>query len=197
MATNNAINLSAQGVAYYNGTGTFSAPTITQHATVIGAANNDITSLAAATNGQVVIGSTGVDPVLATLTQGTGISITNGAGSITIAASGTGAYLNVTGAPQAIAAGAGYITNDAGSLVTYTLPTTAAIGTLAAVVGNSADGWTITYTTGQFINYGSSPTTTTTGSLSSSNQYDSVELRCTVANTVWTVTNSQGNLTVV
>jgi hypothetical protein len=38
------------------------------------------------TNGQVLIGSTGVDPVAAALTPGTNIQISNGTGSITIAA---------------------------------------------------------------------------------------------------------------
>lgn len=47
-----------------------------------------LTALGAATNGQLPIGSTGTDPVLATLSAGTGITITNGAGSITIATSG-------------------------------------------------------------------------------------------------------------
>ncbi len=41
------------------------------------------------TNGQVLIGSTGLAPVVASLTAGSGITITNGAGSITIAASGS------------------------------------------------------------------------------------------------------------
>ena len=40
------------------------------------------------TNGQLLIGSTSANPVAATLTAGTGITVTNGAGSITIAASG-------------------------------------------------------------------------------------------------------------
>ena len=44
----------------------------------------------AGTNGQLLIGSTGSDPVLATLTAGTGINITNGAGSITIESTATG-----------------------------------------------------------------------------------------------------------
>lgn len=39
----------------------------------------------ALTNGQLLIGSTGAAPTVATLTAGTGITITNGAGSITIA----------------------------------------------------------------------------------------------------------------
>lgn len=40
------------------------------------------------TNGQLVIGSTGLAPVAASLSAGTGISVTPGAGSITIAATG-------------------------------------------------------------------------------------------------------------
>ena len=42
------------------------------------------------TNGQLLIGSTGVNPVAATITAGSNITVTNGAGSITIAASGGG-----------------------------------------------------------------------------------------------------------
>lgn len=42
-------------------------------------------NLGSATNGQLVVGSTGANPVLATLTAGTGQTVTNGAGTITIA----------------------------------------------------------------------------------------------------------------
>ena len=42
------------------------------------------------TNGQLVIGSTGNAPQAQTLTAGSGISITNGAGNVTIAATGVG-----------------------------------------------------------------------------------------------------------
>jgi hypothetical protein len=48
-----------------------------------------LTSTAAPTNGQLLIGSTGAAPTLATLTAGSGVAITNGAGSITITATGT------------------------------------------------------------------------------------------------------------
>lgn len=41
------------------------------------------------TNGQIPIGATGSNPVMAAITAGTGISVTNGAGSITIANDGT------------------------------------------------------------------------------------------------------------
>jgi trimeric autotransporter adhesin len=45
------------------------------------------------TNGQVYVGSTGASVVATTLTAGTGISITNGAGSITISSNATTTFL--------------------------------------------------------------------------------------------------------
>lgn len=49
-----------------------------------------LTGTPAATNGQVLIGQTGSNPVPATITAGSGITVTNGPGSVTIAASGGG-----------------------------------------------------------------------------------------------------------
>ena len=62
---------------------------MTEHAMVVGNAAGGITSLAVATDGQLPIGSTGNNPVLATLTAGNNIGITNAAGSITIKVNGT------------------------------------------------------------------------------------------------------------
>lgn len=45
-----------------------------------------LTAAAAATNGQLLIGSTGAAPALAALTAGAGVTVTNGAGSITLKA---------------------------------------------------------------------------------------------------------------
>lgn len=56
-----------------------------------------ITWTAAPTNGQVLMGSTGVDPVLNTITAGTGISVTNGAGSITLGVDGAVVGQTITG----------------------------------------------------------------------------------------------------
>ena len=62
----------------------------TNHGLPIGAGTAAaLTWTAAPTNGQLLIGSTGVDPVLATLTAGSGITITNGAGSISISTAGS------------------------------------------------------------------------------------------------------------
>jgi hypothetical protein len=62
----------------------------TDFSLLTGNGTGSISSLGIATNGELPIGSTGANPVLATLTAGSGINITNGAGSITIAATGSG-----------------------------------------------------------------------------------------------------------
>jgi|SRR5690349_360274 len=198
MVTNNAINLNSSGITGYDGAGTFNGSSVTQHSLLLGGANSHtINNLGVATNGQLPIGSTGADPTLATLTPGTGISITNGAGSITINAAGAGlSWTDVTGTSQTMAVNNGYTANNAG-LVTLTLPTTAAYGSVMAVVGKGAGGWKIAQSSGQQIHFGITNTTSgATGSLASTAQYDCVFILCSVANTEFTVYDSIGNLTV-
>lgn len=198
MATNNAINLNAAGLARYDGAGTFTGVTTTTNAVLIGAASNGISSLAL-TNGQLAIGSTGSSPSAATLTAGTGVSITNGAGSITINASGGGmTWTVVTGTSQSAAVNNGYIANNAG-LVTVTLPATSAVGDIVAVTGiNNATGWKVGQNAGNTIFFGSTSTTPGTGgSLASTATRDVVYLVCMTANATWNVVTSIGNITVV
>ena len=66
------------------------ASTLTDGGVLLGSGTGAVTALGQATNGQLVIGSTGNDPVLSTLTEGTGVTITNTAGGIEIAAAGSG-----------------------------------------------------------------------------------------------------------
>jgi hypothetical protein len=169
---------------------------LTQYSTLIGGAANSIVSLGVATNGQLVIGSTGVSPVLSTLTAGSGVSITNGAGSITISTSGGGfSWTTVTGTTQAIVANNGYVANNSG-LVTFTLPATAAVGDTFIVEGLGAGGWQIAQNASQLIHIGNQVTTTgASGYLASTNQYDCVTINCIVANTTFTVRASMGNIT--
>lgn len=198
MGTNNAINLHASGVPTYDGAGTFTASTLTQHAVLLGGAASAITSLPL-TNGQLPIGSTGADPSAATLTAGTGVTISNGAGSITINASGGGlTWTVVTGTTQAAAVNNGYIANNAG-LVTVTLPSTSAVGDTVAVTGiNNATGWKVAQNAGNQIFFGNvSSTSGTGGSLASTATRDTVYLVCMTANATWNVTGSIGNITVV
>ena len=57
-----------------------------QHAVLVAGASYAISSVGPLTSGQLLIGNTGNAPAAATLTAGTGISITNAAGAITVAA---------------------------------------------------------------------------------------------------------------
>src|ERR1700722_9035817 len=116
MVSNNSVNLNASGITGYDGVSSFNGSSVTQHSLLLGGANvHTINNLGVATNGQLPIGSAGADPVLAALTAGTGITITNGAGSITIAGSGGGlTWTDVTGTSQAMAINNGYTANNAG-----------------------------------------------------------------------------------
>lgn len=63
------------------------ASSLTDGGVLLGSGTGAVTVTAQPTNGQLLVGSTGVDPVLATLTAGTNVSIVNGAGSISISSS--------------------------------------------------------------------------------------------------------------
>ena len=114
-------------------------------------------------------------------------------------ASGSGglAFVEVTGTAQALAVDTRY-TMDNAALVTGTLPAAAAVGERIQVIGKGAGGWAIAQNAGQTIHFGATDTTTGAGgSLASTNQYDVVELICTVANTDFTVISSIGSITIV
>jgi hypothetical protein len=178
------------------GVATFLALTPTNSSSIV-VSSSGVVSYAAMTNGQLIIGNAGGTPTAATLTAGSGITITNGGGTITIASSsGTSTWTVVTGTSQAMAVDSGYISNNAG-LVTLTLPSTAAVGSVIQVQGLGAGGWQIAQNASQLIHIGSQVTTTGTGGyLASTNQYDSITILCVVANTTWTVLGgAQGNIT--
>lgn len=96
LSNGNNITVTGSPVAL-GGTASFNLTGTTNHSLQVGNASGSLTSLGSAINGQLPIGSTGLDPVLSTLTAGTGISITNGAGSITIATNGSSTLNTLTG----------------------------------------------------------------------------------------------------
>jgi hypothetical protein len=100
------------------------ASSLTDGGILLGSGTAAITATAQPTNGQLLIGSTGVDPVLATLTAGSGISISNAAGAVTITNTGGGFT-----ASQAYTAGAS--TN-----ISLTVPTgsSSTVGFLAQIL---------------------------------------------------------------
>lgn len=142
----------------------------------------------ALTDGQLVIGSTAGAPAAATLTQGTGVTITNASNSITISATGGGlSFSTITAATLAAAVNHGYVLNHAATPCVVTLPATAAVGDAVEVIGlTGSGGWTLTANTGQTIVFGSA-TSSTAGSWSSTNAADSCIVKCVVANTTWQI----------
>lgn len=188
----------ANRLLYSSATNTVTDLATANSATLVTNASGVPSWTSSMTNGQVLIGSTGATPVLATLSAGPGISIANSAGSITISGTGSGiGWTEVTGTTQAMAADNGYVSNNAVQVV-FTAPVTAAFGTVINLVGKGAGGWKIAQNAGQNIQIGSTSSTVgATGYIESTNRYDSIELLCTTANTTWTVLGGpQGNITV-
>jgi C1q domain len=138
------VNITSDGDPGDN-TITWALTGFTQYATVVGNSSGGLTSLAAATDGQLPIGSTGANPVIATLTAGSGISITNGAGSITIASSGSGGLSTLTGDTGTATESGGNINVTGGGLLA---------GYSGAVFTGSSDNLELTF------NYLSLPNTT-------------------------------------
>lgn len=125
-----------------------------------------------------------------------------GAGALptwTSLVSPAGPWVDQTTASVTMTTNTGYTSDDGASLVTFTLPTTAAIGDYVEINGKGSGLWIIAQAAGQQIFV--SPTQTTLGvggSLASVNQYDCVRLRCITANTTFVVVSQQSNgLTVV
>ena len=191
------IDVTAPLTVSFGGTG---AITLTAHGILVGEGTSAVVSKVL-TNGQLLIGSTGADPVAASLSAGAGITITPGAGTITIASSeaaGGGFTWNDTITTSAtLAAGNAYASDNVG-LVTFTLPVTAAFGDTYIVTGKAAGGWMIAQNALQTIHFGVANTTTGTGgSLASTNTRDTVKIVCTTTNTDFNVLSSIGNITYV
>ena len=90
----NSLSLDVALPVESGGTG---ASTLTDGGVLLGSGTGAVTALGQATDGQLVIGSTGADPVLATLQEGDNITIVNSAGGIEINASGVVQTVSATG----------------------------------------------------------------------------------------------------
>ena len=126
---------------------------------------------------------------------GSGISTTGSGNTITINASATGFTWNViTAATATMATSNGYICNR-NSGVLLSLPVLASVGDTFKVTNiNNIGNWTIQQNASQYIQFGNVQTTVTTGSISSTQVGDSIEIICTILNTAFLVLNVQGNI---
>ena len=181
--TGSTVTISGSGPISTSGT----SATMTITTTAANTANADIGSATASSNAF-------------TFTGGAGISTSATCSVITITSSGASGFLwvNTTTSTQAMIATHGYVSNNGASLVTFTLPSTGTIGDQVGVLGNGSGGWTIAQNSGQTIHFNAvSSTTGVTGGVSSTGQYDSLTLICTVTNTDWVAFQPTGNLSVV
>jgi len=123
--------------------------TLTSHGILLGNGAGDIQALAEATDGQIPIGSTGNNPVLATIiSTGSSIAITNGAGSIDldVAAAVATSYLADdanSAIPAAnvltVAGGTNIATTAAASTLTVSLDGTVGVANGGTGVSNPTD----------------------------------------------------------
>lgn len=95
---------------------------------------------------------------------------------------------------QLIGVDISYIANNV-DLVTFTLPAMAVQGDFFRIIGKGDGGWKVDVGTNQVIQLGSISTTVSTGSISSTNQWDSIYVFCITSgsSTVWSVLGSFGN----
>jgi hypothetical protein len=131
--------------------------TVTTNLTVSGLTANSflysgaaglLSTTAAPTNGQLLIGSTGAAPVAATLTQGPGITITNAAGSITIANSGAASVVGTANQiTAATSSGAVILSLPAAVIMPGTLTANTLSSSGATITGGTINGTTIGATT--------------------------------------------------
>ena len=149
MALNNAINSPALGG--FTGSAA-NAVLLTNNASANGAIAN---SAAFTANGQLLIGNGSSAPTIATLTAGAGISVTNGSGSITIAATGSGGltWQIAPNGSQAVTASQGWFVGGASNV--FTLPAADTIGDTVSFAASTANAYTVTANTGDTIVYGS------------------------------------------
>ena len=138
------------------------ATTLTDGGIVLGSGTGPVTVTSQPTNGQLLIGSTGVDPVLATLTStGSTIAITNGAGSVNLETGDTVPVSFSTDSGSAVPS-SGVLTIAGGTLLGTTgSGSTVTVNADDNVVGSVAtDSGTVTPSSNSFTVTGSGGITT-------------------------------------
>lgn len=185
MPTNNALNITAIGLVKYDGAGTFTATTTTNHNLLIGSTSNAITNVApSATSGVAVISQgAAADP-----TFGTVVVAGGGTGTTTLTNHGV-LIGQATSAITATAAGsAGQVLQSGGAAAdptysTATFPSTATgTGTILRADGTNWVATTATY-----------PATTTSQQILYSTAANVIG-QLTTANSALAATNSSGTL---
>jgi len=121
-----------------------------------------------------------------------------GTSTLTITVGGAGFTWQTIVASQALVINNGYICVSPGGALVLSLPAVAAVGDEIQVTLDGSTSFSITQGAGQQIRYGNSSTTAGAGgSLTTTQQGDTLLIVCSVANLKWNVLSGMGNLTVV
>lgn len=121
-----------------------------------------------------------------------------GTNTLTISVSGGGFnWIEVVAGAQLLAVDTGYVANF-GTPITFTLPVTAAFGSVFRISGKGAGGFLIAQNGGQTLFFGTATTTPGVGgSLTADDPGNSIEILCITADTDFRVLSAVGNFTVV
>lgn len=188
----------AKNLTVSSGTITFTPLVAARPSTVKSTAAGVLTTLIDSNvDGQIQISSNAGAPIWASLTAGANIIITPGHNSITIDSTGGMIWTPVAGVAVNLAADYGYLLENA-ALTTATLPVTCAQGDTISIYGSGTGLFTIAQNAGQSIHLGNAVSTVgVLGSVSSTAQFDCINLVCLVADTVFGVISSVGNFTLL
>lgn len=146
-------------------------------------------------SGNLLSGQAGAPPV-SRLVQASNSSnsgsfnmvVTSGPSSLALSATACNPT-GTTGSSQSFSLHGGFFTaNNNSTRVIYTIPSFCAAGNMFRISGLGSQGWRINQNAGQTIRVGNSVTTSGVGGyISSTNQYDSIELVCIVADTQFSI----------
>lgn len=170
--------------------------------TLLYASSANVMSALTTQNNALLVTSSSGAPVMCPVSSSGNINVelSTSTPSITFSTSGWANFTwndVTTGTTQTARAYNGYIA-DSSSLVTISLETGSPGDTIIVVGGQlGTGGWKIVMSSSSiFVNFGNKVTTNSTGSIASTNQFDSITLICNNIN-YWTAIASIGNLTVV
>lgn len=129
-----------------------------------------------------------------------GVTVSGNAGTntLTISFSGSGISWSTISSSQTLVVNNGYICVSPGGSLSLALPATSSVGSIIEITLDGSTGFTVTQGAGQQIKLGNLSTTAgVSGSISSTQQGDSIVMVCSVANLKWNVISSMGNPTII
>jgi hypothetical protein len=188
LVSNGASSDPSFSTALIAGGGTASTSFNTTGVVISGATSTTALTAVTLTDGQLAIGSSIGNPAAATITAGTGISVTNGHNSITIAATGSEMAFTDESTSFSAVAGNGYFVIGT---ATATLPASPSQGNEICFIVDGAITLTVTANTGQVIRIGSA-VSASAGTAVNNARGDALTLVYRASDTAWISRATQG-----